>query len=377
MNKRVVVDPSPASRDTCASKPRPRPTAASPAPGARAPWCAASSWILEGRDPREAWAFAQRICGVCTLVHGMASIRVGGGCAAVARAGQRPADPQPDGGGAARARPRDALLPPARARLGRRRLGAEGRPEGDPRRWRSRSRAGPSPAPATSPTRRKAAPVRRAGQLGIFAGGFWGHPAYKLPPEANLMAVAHYPRRWPGNAMSPGCTPSSAARTRTPTSWSAARPARSAPGPGSGGAAATTLNVVTLASCARSSSPCRPSSTRSTCPTRWPSPASTRTGSRAARAGQLHRGRLSGAGRRRCGDGADPRRRDPRPRPEGHPAARSGATRPRCRSSAHPGTNTAAARRRACIRTSARPKLAYSGPKPPYEQLDVGRSYPY
>ena len=31
--------------------------------------------ILQGRDPRDAWAFTQRICGVCTLVHGMASIR--------------------------------------------------------------------------------------------------------------------------------------------------------------------------------------------------------------------------------------------------------------------------------------------------------------
>jgi hydrogenase large subunit len=31
-----------------------------------------------------------------------------------------------------------------------------------------------------------------AGQLGIFAKAYWGHPAYKLPPEANLMAVAHY-----------------------------------------------------------------------------------------------------------------------------------------------------------------------------------------
>jgi Ni,Fe-hydrogenase I large subunit len=31
-----------------------------------------------------------------------------------------------------------------------------------------------------------------AGQLGPFANGYWGHPAYKLPPEANLMAVAHY-----------------------------------------------------------------------------------------------------------------------------------------------------------------------------------------
>jgi Ni,Fe-hydrogenase I large subunit len=30
------------------------------------------------------------------------------------------------------------------------------------------------------------------GQLGIFANGYWGHPAYKLPPEVNLLAVAHY-----------------------------------------------------------------------------------------------------------------------------------------------------------------------------------------
>ena len=31
-----------------------------------------------------------------------------------------------------------------------------------------------------------------SGQLGIFANAYWGHPAYKLPPEANLMASAHY-----------------------------------------------------------------------------------------------------------------------------------------------------------------------------------------
>ena len=31
-----------------------------------------------------------------------------------------------------------------------------------------------------------------SGQLGLFANAYWGHPAYKLPPEANLMAVAHY-----------------------------------------------------------------------------------------------------------------------------------------------------------------------------------------
>ena len=31
-----------------------------------------------------------------------------------------------------------------------------------------------------------------SGQLSLFTNAYWGHPAYKLPPEANLMAVAHY-----------------------------------------------------------------------------------------------------------------------------------------------------------------------------------------
>src|SRR5574341_1280107 len=31
--------------------------------------------ILKGRDPRDAWAFTQRICGVCTTVHAITSIR--------------------------------------------------------------------------------------------------------------------------------------------------------------------------------------------------------------------------------------------------------------------------------------------------------------
>ncbi len=31
-----------------------------------------------------------------------------------------------------------------------------------------------------------------SGQLGPFSNAYWGHPAYMLPPEANLMASAHY-----------------------------------------------------------------------------------------------------------------------------------------------------------------------------------------
>jgi hydrogenase large subunit len=29
-------------------------------------------------------------------------------------------------------------------------------------------------------------------QLSVFASGYWGHPAYRLSPEVNLIAVAHY-----------------------------------------------------------------------------------------------------------------------------------------------------------------------------------------
>ena len=31
--------------------------------------------ILKGRDPRDAWAFCERVCGVCTTVHALASVR--------------------------------------------------------------------------------------------------------------------------------------------------------------------------------------------------------------------------------------------------------------------------------------------------------------
>ncbi len=45
--------------------------------------------ILRGRDPRDAWAFTQRICGVCTLVHGIAS------CAPSRRPSITPSRPTP------------------------------------------------------------------------------------------------------------------------------------------------------------------------------------------------------------------------------------------------------------------------------------------
>ena len=148
--------------------------------------------IMEGRDPRDAWAFTQRICGVCTVVHAVAS------CRAV----------------------EDALgiTIPANANLIRNLVhgmqfiqdhvihfyhlhaldwvdvvsALKADPAGT-----ARIAKAISPWPNNSETHFKAVQDRlkgfvAGGQLGIFANGYWGHPAYKLPAEVNLLAVAHY-----------------------------------------------------------------------------------------------------------------------------------------------------------------------------------------
>ena len=147
--------------------------------------------ILRGRDPRDAWAFAQRICGVCTLVHGIASVR-----------------------SVENALKYDI---PTNAQLIRNlMIGAQyvhdhvmhfyylhaldwvdvvSAFKADPTATSSLAQSISTYArrlPAISPTRRSGSKPGRVGQLGIFANAYWGHPEYKLPPEANLMAVAHY-----------------------------------------------------------------------------------------------------------------------------------------------------------------------------------------
>jgi hydrogenase large subunit len=148
--------------------------------------------ILRGRDPRDAWAFAQRICGVCTLVHGIASVRA----------------------------VEDALRYeiPANANLVRNlMIGAQyvhdhvmhfyhlhaldwvdvvSALSADPAATATLAQS-LSNYPRSSPghfadVQKRLRVFVEGGQLGIFANGYWGHPAYKLPPEANLMAVAHY-----------------------------------------------------------------------------------------------------------------------------------------------------------------------------------------
>lgn len=153
--------------------------------------------ILRGRDPRDAWAFAQRICGVCTLVHGIASVR------SVEDAMHR-AIP-------------DYSIPKNAELIRNLMIAAQfvhdhvmhfyhlhaldwvdvvSALKADPAATSTLAQS-LSSYPKSSPgyfsdVQKKVKTFVEQGQLGIFANAYWGHPAYKLPPEANLMAVAHY-----------------------------------------------------------------------------------------------------------------------------------------------------------------------------------------
>jgi len=148
--------------------------------------------ILRGRDPREAWVWTQRICGVCTTVHALASVRA----------------------------VEDALgiEVPENASLIRNIIAASQYVQdhvihfyhlhaldwvdvtlalkADPGKT-SQLAESISPWPKSSRAYFKAIQDRvkalvESKQLSLFSSGYWGHPAYHLPPEANLLAVAHY-----------------------------------------------------------------------------------------------------------------------------------------------------------------------------------------
>ncbi|HYA48313.1 MAG TPA: nickel-dependent hydrogenase large subunit, partial [Burkholderiales bacterium] len=148
--------------------------------------------ILTGRDPREAWAFTQRACGVCTTVHAFASIRA----------------------------VEDALgiKIPRAANLIRNMMIAQqyvhdhvmhfyilhaldfvdvvGALKADPKKTSDIQQsisAWPNSSPAYfADVQKKVQAIVDSGQLSLFSHGYWGHPAYKLPPEVDLLAVAHY-----------------------------------------------------------------------------------------------------------------------------------------------------------------------------------------
>ncbi len=148
--------------------------------------------VLRGRDPREAWIWAQRICGVCTTVHALASVR------AVENA--------------------LGVEIPENARIVRDIIAAAQNVQdhiihfyhlhaldwvdvisalkADPAKTAQLAQS-ISDWPKSSAVYFKAVQNRvktlaDSRQLSLFGSGDWGHPAYRLPPEANLLAVAHY-----------------------------------------------------------------------------------------------------------------------------------------------------------------------------------------
>mgnify|MGYP003382494420 CR=1 FL=1 len=149
--------------------------------------------ILKGRDPRDAWAFVERICGVCTSSHALTSVRA----------------------------VEDALdiRIPKNAHLIREMMAKAQMVQdhvvhfyhlhaldwvdvlsclkADPKKTSELQQLVSPSHPLSSPgyfrdIQNRIKKFVESGQLGPFRNGYWGSPAYILPPEANLMAVTHY-----------------------------------------------------------------------------------------------------------------------------------------------------------------------------------------
>jgi len=148
--------------------------------------------ILQGRDPRDAWAYVGRVCGVCTSTHSLTSVRT----------------------------VEDALgiVVPPNAELVRNLMhcvlymhdhvvhfyhlhamdwvDVVNALKADPKKTSELAQT-ISKWPKSSPgyfsdIQKRVSKFVESGQLGIFANGYWGHPAYKLPAEVNLIGLAHY-----------------------------------------------------------------------------------------------------------------------------------------------------------------------------------------
>ena len=148
--------------------------------------------IVEGRDPRDVWAFVQRTCGVCTTVHAIASIRSVENALGI-------------------------VIPP-NAEIARNLLTTahamqdhvihfyhlhaldwvdvtqilKADPAATSTLAQSISKWHNSSPGYFSDVKKRIKNLIDSGQLGIFANGYWGHSAMKLPAEVNLLAVAHY-----------------------------------------------------------------------------------------------------------------------------------------------------------------------------------------
>src|SRR5512140_989880 len=148
--------------------------------------------ILRNRDPRDAWAFTERICGVCTGTHALTSVRAVENALGITI---------PENANSIRNLMQLALQVHDHV-VHFYHLHAldwvdvVSALSADPKKTSELAQS-ISSWPLSSPGYYRDLQSRlkkfvESGQLGPFRKGYWGHPGYKLPPEANLMAVGHY-----------------------------------------------------------------------------------------------------------------------------------------------------------------------------------------
>jgi hydrogenase large subunit len=148
--------------------------------------------ILKGRDPRDAWAFTERICGVCTGTHALTSVRAVEDALAIQI---------PENANTIRnimqlnLYVHDHLVHFYHLHA-LDWVDVVSALKADPKKTSELAQS-ISDWPLSSPgyfrdVQNRLKKFVESGQLGPFTNGYWGSPAYKLPPEANLMAVTHY-----------------------------------------------------------------------------------------------------------------------------------------------------------------------------------------
>ena len=142
--------------------------------------------ILKGRDPRDAWIFTQRFCGVCTTVHAIASVR----------AVENAINAQYIRNVIIAAHAMHDHIVHFYHLSALDWVDVVSALKADPAKASALAES-LSPWPRNSKREMEAVQAKlksfvAGGQLGIFTNGYWGHPAMRLSPEVNLLAVAHY-----------------------------------------------------------------------------------------------------------------------------------------------------------------------------------------
>jgi len=160
-------------------------------------WSSGQMWrgietILQGRDPRDAWLYTQRFCGVCTTVHAIASVRAVENAVGL----EIPMNAQYIRNIILAAHAMHDHIVHFYHLSALDWVDVVSALDADPKATQKLAES-LSPWPGNGWKQLKAVQDRlrsfvERGQLGIFTNGYWGHPAMKLPPEVNLLGVHHY-----------------------------------------------------------------------------------------------------------------------------------------------------------------------------------------